>query len=75
MMKAKIFKHLVSFDAVRRKDWNLKISVYQDKHVMLLAQHRLIPEQAFVKHFSELEHAASFIDFLIEQDFYDSQNF
>ena len=74
-MKAKVSKDMVSFQAVRRKDWVLKISVYRDKYVLLVAQHHYYQEQTIVRFFHDFNEAASFIDFLIEQDSYDSENF
>jgi hypothetical protein len=75
MMKAKVSKNLISFQLIRRKDWLLKISVFHDKYVLLVAQHCFYHEQVFTKYFSDFEQAASFVDFLIEQDYYDSENF
>lgn len=75
MMKAKVSKDMISFQLVRRKDWLLKISVYRDKYVLLVAQHCYYQEQAFIRYFADFNEASSFIDFLIEQDNYDSENF
>lgn len=75
MMKAKVSKDMISFQTVRRKDWLLKISVYRDKYVMLVAQHCFYHEQLLMRYFADFNEASSFIDFLIEQDSYDSENF
>jgi hypothetical protein len=67
-MKAKLSKDMVSFQLVRRKDWLLKISVYRDKYILLVAQHCFYQEQVVTRFFRDFNEASDFIDYLIEQD-------
>lgn len=64
MMKAKVSPNLISFITVRRGDWIMKISVFRTKHVLVVAQNYYATEQIHVKHFSNQEAAANFIETL-----------
>lgn len=68
MMKSKISPNLLSFIAVRRGDWLLKISVFKTKHVLLIAQNYYATEQIIIKHFKHHDAAADFIDKLIIEE-------
>lgn len=67
-MKAKLTKDMVSFQLVRRKDWLIKVSVYRDKFILLVAQHCFYHEQIITRYFTDFNEASNFIDYLIEQD-------
>lgn len=68
MIKAKVTPNLLSFITVRRGNWVMKISVYKQMFVMLVAQHYYEQDQFFVRFFTHHEEAAKFIDALIEKD-------
>ena len=72
MIKAKVTPNLLSFITVRRGDWVMKISVYKQIFVMLVAQHYYEQDQFFVRFFTHHEEAAKFIDSLIEKGSYES---
>jgi len=62
MMKAKLSPNLISFVTIRRGEWVMKISVYKNKYVLLIAQNYYATEQIIIKHFNHHEEAAKFID-------------
>lgn len=68
MMKAKLSPNLISFVAVRRGDWVMKISVFKNKDVLVVAQNYYATEQIIVKHFTDKDKAANFIDNLIIEE-------
>lgn len=67
-MKSKISHNLISFVTIRRGNWILKISVYKRKDVLLVAQHYFDTERFIVKHFSNHDEAANYIDLLVEKE-------
>jgi hypothetical protein len=66
-MKAKLHPNLISFVMVRRGDWILKISVFKSKYVLIVAQNYYATEQMIIKHFSNHDLAATFIDDLVKE--------
>lgn len=68
MMKAKLSPNLISFVTIRRGNWIMKISVYKQVWVLLVAQHYYDKEKFIIKEFSHHDEAASFIEFLAESD-------
>ena len=46
----------------------MKISVFKNMSVVIIANHVLDIDKFFVKHFSNLEYAADFIEFIIIKD-------
>lgn len=56
---------MVTFTTVRRGDWRFKVSVFEDKHVLLIAQH-VYTFEAHVRFFTTFNTASDFIDQLIE---------
>lgn len=59
---------MVSFITVRRADWILKISVYKNKQIMVIAQHCYDFEKTVVTFFTDQNDAADFIEKLIIED-------
>ena len=67
-MKDKLIKDLVSYPFIRRGNYQLKISVFKNMSVVIVANHVLDIDKFFVKHFGNLEEAADFIEFTIIKD-------
>jgi hypothetical protein len=67
-MKAKLSPNMISFVTVRRGDWILKISVYKNKQIMVVAQHCYDYERTLVTFFTDQNHAADFIEQLVIED-------
>jgi hypothetical protein len=67
-MKAKLSPNMISFVTVRRGDWILKISVYRNKQVMVVAQHCYEYERTIVQFFTNQNIAADFIEQLVIED-------
>jgi len=67
-MKAKISPNLISFVTVRRGDWLTKVSVFKNKSVLVVAQNYYATEQVIIKHFTDKDEAATFIDNLIIEE-------
>ena len=62
MMKAKLSPNLISFVLVRRGDWLLKVSVYKNKNIMVIAHHYLDWDKTMVKFFEDQNNAADYIE-------------
>lgn len=69
-MKTRISKNLVSFSTIRRGNWQIKLSIYKDKQLLLYAMH-IISEESLLKVFYDNDEAAIFINFLAERDDYE----
>jgi hypothetical protein len=67
-MKAKLSPNMISFVAVRRGEWVLKISVFKNRQILVVAQHCYDFERTIVKYFSDQNHAADFIEQLVIED-------
>jgi hypothetical protein len=67
-MKAKLSPNMISFVTVRRGDWVLKISVYKNKQIMVVAQHCYEYERTIVRFFTDQNYAADFIEQLVIED-------
>jgi hypothetical protein len=67
-MRAKISPNLISFVTVRRGDWIMKISVYKQTEVLVVAHHCYELERVIVKHFNNQDNAANFLDMLAKED-------
>ena len=65
-MKAKLSQNLCSFITVRRGDWTLKVSVYKNREVLLIAQHYYDTERIVIKQFTTYDTAADYIELLAE---------
>jgi len=68
MMKAKLSPNLISFVTVRRGEWILKVSVYKNKQIMVIAQHCYELEKLIIHYFSDSNSAADFIELLVIED-------
>jgi hypothetical protein len=68
MMKAKISPNLISFVTVRRGEWILKVSVYKNKQIMVIAQHCYELEKLIIRYFTDQNSAADFIELLVIED-------
>lgn len=68
MMRAKITDNLISFVAVRRGEWILKVSVFKNKQIMVVAHHCYDIENLLVKFFSDQNTAADFIEQLVLEE-------
>ena len=67
-MKAKLSPNMISFVTVRRGDWVLKISVYKNKQIMVVAQHCYDYERTLITFFTDQNIAADFIEQLVIED-------
>jgi hypothetical protein len=67
-MKAKLSPNMISFVTVRRGDWILKISVYKNKQIMVVAQHCYDYERTLITFFTDQNMAADFIEQLVIED-------
>ena len=68
MMKDKLIKDLVSYPFMRRGNYQLKISVLKHMSALVVGNHLQDVDKFFVKHFSNLEEAANFIEFTLLRD-------
>jgi hypothetical protein len=66
-MKAKLSPNMISFVAVRRGEWILKISVFKNKQILVVAQN-CYDFRAVVKCFTDQNYAADFIEQLVIED-------
>jgi hypothetical protein len=64
-MKAKISPNLISFVTVRRGEWILKVSVFKNKQIMIVAQHCYDMENLVIQYFTDQNAAADFIEQLV----------
>jgi hypothetical protein len=68
MMKAKLSLNLISFVTVRRGEWILKVSVYKNKQIMVIAQNCYELETLIIRYFNDQNTAADFIELLVIED-------
>jgi hypothetical protein len=67
-MKDKLIKDLITYPFIRRGNYQMKISVFKNMSVVIVANHVMDLDKFFVKHFGNLEEAAEFIEFTIIKD-------
>jgi hypothetical protein len=67
-MKAKLSPNLISFVTVRRGEWILKVSVFKNKQIMVVAQHCFDMEQTVIRFFTNQHQAADFIEQLVLEE-------
>jgi hypothetical protein len=67
-MKAKLSPNLISFVTVRRGEWILKVSVYKNKQIMVVAHHCYELEKLIIRYFPDSNSAADFIELLVIED-------
>ena len=65
--KASVFPNMVTYVPIRRKDWVLKISRWKNNSIIVVGYH-LYTFATIVRQFNDADLAASFLDFLIEQE-------
>ena len=58
---------MVTYVPIRRKDWVLKISIWKDQSILLVG-YNVYTFANVVKQFNNADLAASFIDFMVEQE-------
>lgn len=68
MMKAKLFPNMISFVAVRRGEWILKVSVYKNKQIMIIAFNYYDMEKLKINFFTNQNDAADFIEQLVIEE-------
>jgi len=67
-MRAKLSPNMISFVTVRRGEWILKISVFKNKQIMVVAQHCYELERLIIKFFTDQNYAADFIEQLVIEE-------
>jgi len=65
--RASVFPNMVTYVPIRRRDWVLKISIFKD-HSILIVGYNVYTFSTVVKQFDNADLAASFVDFLVEQE-------
>jgi len=68
MMKAKISPNIISFITVRRGEWILKVSVFKNKQIMVIAHHCFEVDKLIIKCFTNQHAAADFIEHLVMEN-------
>jgi hypothetical protein len=66
-MKAKLSPNMISFVAVRRGEWVLKISVFKNRQILVVAQN-CYDFRTVIQYFTDQNHAADFIEQLVIED-------
>ena len=67
-MRAKLSPNMISFVTVRRGEWILKISVFKNRQIMVVAQHCYELERLIIKFFTDQNYAADFIEQLVIEE-------
>ena len=67
-MRAKISHNLISFIAVKRGEWILKVSVFKNKQIMVLAQNLYEADKFYIRYFVDQNMAAEFIEQLVIEE-------
>ena len=67
-MRAKLSHNMISFATVRRGEWVLKISVFRNRQIMVIAQHCYELERLLIKFFTDQNYAADFIEQLVIEE-------
>ena len=67
-MMVKVSKDLLSYPTVRRGDWLLKVSVYKNNQVLVIASHVTDINRFVLKFFNDKTVAADFIDELVNKE-------
>jgi hypothetical protein len=68
MMKARISENMISFVTVKRGDWIIKVSVFKNRQIMVIAQHCFDMEILIIRYFTNQNQAADFIEQLVIED-------
>jgi len=67
-MKARITHNMISFITVRRGEWILKVSVFKNKQIMVLAQNVYEADKFYIRYFIDQNMAAEFIEQLVIEE-------
>jgi len=67
-MRAKLSPNMISFVTVRRGEWILKISVFKNRQIMVVAQHCYELERLIIKFFTDQNTAADYIEQLVIEE-------
>ena len=67
-MREQLIKDLVSYPFLRRGNWQLKVSVLKNMSVVVVGNHLMFIDKFFVKHFTSMDKAADYIEFIIIKD-------
>ncbi len=59
---------MISFVTVRRGEWILKISVFKNRQIMVVAQHCYELERLIIKFFTDQNTAADYIEQLVIEE-------
>jgi hypothetical protein len=62
-----VFPNMVTYVPIRRRDWVCKVSIFKD-HSILIVCYNVYTFSTVVRQFDDADLAASFLDFLIEQE-------
>lgn len=53
---------------MRRASWLLKVSVFSDKYVMIVAQHVFDVDKIVIRQFANFVEASDWVEWLVEQE-------
>ena len=59
---------MISFITVRRGEWILKVSVFKNKQIMVLAQNLYEGDKFYIRYFIDQNMAAEFIEQLVIEE-------
>jgi hypothetical protein len=65
--KASVFPNMVTYVPIRRRDWVLKISIFKNNSILVIG-YNVFTFSSIVRQFDNADLAASFIDFMVEQE-------
>lgn len=61
---------LKSFPAVRRGNYQLKVSILDNKSVLIVGNHLIDDKKFFIQHFDNEVDAVQYMEYIIERDIY-----
>ncbi len=59
---------MISFVTVRRGDWIIKVSVYKNRQIMIIAHHCYELERVTIRYFTDQNDAADYLERLAYED-------
>jgi hypothetical protein len=62
--------HLKSFPAVRRGNYQFKVSVFKNSNVLIIGNHLTDDRKFIIQHFHNEIDAVIFMEYLVEKDIY-----
>ena len=63
-------KDLKSFPAVRRGNYQFKVSIFKNMSCLIVGNHLIDDNKFFVQHFTNEADAVIYMEYLIEKDIY-----